>query len=212
MFSLKKPITRRPIRWLTKTLASGNEQYRQTLSDLKLVAAHPRFTSPELIPPSMNTCRPKPLPGNSRTPSGVCNKRKPSARPAMMSSENSSEIHSGSSPGSPGYYRTGQKYGPIRLENACLRAMHFNNIRYRSVKNILSQGLDQLPLNHELFSVPPLSSAYTTGRFLRCAGNIHEERGYPYESQSRIDSHAQTIALVRHSGFHRTPKPSGDRR
>ena len=27
--------------------------------------------------------------------------------------------------------------------------------------------------------------------------------GYPYESQSRIDSHAQTIALVRHSGFHR---------
>lgn len=72
-----------------------------------------------------------------------------------------------------------KKYGPIRLENACLRAMHFNNIRYRSVKNILSQGLDQLPLNHELFSVPPLSSAYTTGRFLRCAGNIHEERGLP---------------------------------
>jgi hypothetical protein len=72
-----------------------------------------------------------------------------------------------------------KKYGPVRLENACLRAMHFNNIRYRSVKNILSQGLDQLPLNHELFSVPPLSSAYTTGRFLRCAGNIHEERGLP---------------------------------
>ena len=70
-----------------------------------------------------------------------------------------------------------KKYGPVRLENACLRALHFNNIRYRSVKNILSQGLDQLPLNHELFSGPPLSSAYTIGRFLRCAGNIHEERG-----------------------------------
>jgi hypothetical protein len=71
-----------------------------------------------------------------------------------------------------------KKYGPVRLENACIRTLHFDNVRYKSVKNILSQGLDQLPLAHELFSVPPLSSVYTTGQFLRCIdNNLPEERG-----------------------------------
>ena len=69
-----------------------------------------------------------------------------------------------------------KKYGPVRLEKACIRALHFDNVRYKSVKNILGQGLDQLPLTHELFSPVPLSSAYTAGRFLRCNNTIPEER------------------------------------
>jgi hypothetical protein len=69
-----------------------------------------------------------------------------------------------------------KKYGPVRLEKACIRALHFDNVRYKSVKNILGQGLDQLPLTHELFSPAPLSSAYTAGRFLRCNNTIPEER------------------------------------
>ncbi len=69
-----------------------------------------------------------------------------------------------------------KKYGHVRLENACIRALHFDNVRYKSVKNILGQGLDQLPMAHELFRSVPLSPAYTTGRFLRCADNSNEER------------------------------------
>ena len=69
-----------------------------------------------------------------------------------------------------------KKYGSSRLENACIRALHFDNIRYQSIKNILSQGLDQLPLTHELSSPVPLSPAYTAGRFLRRIDNIPEER------------------------------------
>jgi hypothetical protein len=69
-----------------------------------------------------------------------------------------------------------KKYGAVRLENACVRALHFDNVRYKSVKNILAQGLDQLPLEHDLFSPAPLSPAYTAGRFLRCINNPPEER------------------------------------
>jgi len=69
-----------------------------------------------------------------------------------------------------------KKYGAIRLENACVRALHFDNVRYKSVKNILVQGLDQLPLEHNLFSPVPLSPAYTAGRFLRRINNQSEER------------------------------------
>lgn len=69
-----------------------------------------------------------------------------------------------------------KKYGSVRLENACIRALHFDNVRYKSVKNILGQGLDQLPMAHELFRSVPLSPAYTTGRFLRCADSSNEER------------------------------------
>jgi hypothetical protein len=80
-----------------------------------------------------------------------------------------------------GIIRLSQKYGTVRLENACLRALHFNNVKYVSIKNILMQGFDQLPLTHSLFSPVPLSPAYTAGRFLRRSEEIRktgeEERG-----------------------------------
>jgi hypothetical protein len=40
-----------------------------------------------------------------------------------------------------------KKYGARRLEAACRRALAFENIRYRTVKNILEKGLDQGPLD-----------------------------------------------------------------
>ena len=61
----------------------------------------------------------------------------------------------------------GKKYGPARLEAACARALHFDNVKYRAVKSILHQGLDQAPL-YEHSNVIPLASAYAgAGRFLR---------------------------------------------
>jgi transposase len=63
--------------------------------------------------------------------------------------------------------RLREKYGPVRLEAACQRALHFGNAKYRIVKSILNQGLDQAPL-YEPPNVIPLAAAYTgKARFLR---------------------------------------------
>jgi transposase len=73
-----------------------------------------------------------------------------------------------------GVISLGKKYGPNRLEAACLRAIHFDNIKYRSVKSILHQGLDQAPLFDQP-NVIPLAAAYTgNARFLRLS---RQERG-----------------------------------
>lgn len=62
-----------------------------------------------------------------------------------------------------------KKYGTVRLESACRRALHFDNPRYRTVKDILKQGLDQAPWEHLPCDDVPLSRVYTVGRFLRPA-------------------------------------------
>ena len=58
-----------------------------------------------------------------------------------------------------------KKYGAVRLEAACLRALTFDSPKYRTVKTILEKGLDQQeaePL------VQALGGAYTgAGRFYR---------------------------------------------
>ena len=65
-----------------------------------------------------------------------------------------------------------KKYGTVRLENACHRALFFDNPRYRTVKSILDQGLDQNPLPQPVSRLP-LSSTYTdTARFLRPAAEL----------------------------------------
>ncbi len=59
-----------------------------------------------------------------------------------------------------------KKYGPIRLETACQRALFFGNVRYRSIKTILNKGLDQLNLFQP--SDEALAATYTgSARFLR---------------------------------------------
>ena len=68
-----------------------------------------------------------------------------------------------------------KKYGAVRLENACRRALFFDNPRYRTVKSILEQGLDQNPLPESVRL--PLSSPYTdTARFLRPAADLQLDR------------------------------------
>ena len=66
-----------------------------------------------------------------------------------------------------------KKYGSVRVESACRRALFFDNPRYRTVKTILEQGLDQLPLEGLLPQVA-LSPTYTaTARFLRPAAEMN---------------------------------------
>jgi hypothetical protein len=67
----------------------------------------------------------------------------------------------------------GKKYGAVRLESACQRAMFFDNPRYRTVKGILEKGLDQLPFVGEL-NRAALASTYTSAaRFMRPAAELN---------------------------------------
>ena len=54
-----------------------------------------------------------------------------------------------------------KKYNPDRLEAACKRALFYDNPRYRTVKNILEKGLDQLNECHS--DSQPLNDVYTGG-------------------------------------------------
>jgi hypothetical protein len=67
----------------------------------------------------------------------------------------------------------GKKYGTVRLESACSRALFFDNPRYRTVKGILQKGLDQAQLLDDL-NLVALASTYTSaGRFLRQASELN---------------------------------------
>ena len=41
-----------------------------------------------------------------------------------------------------GVLKMKDKYGEERLEQACARAIHFNSVSYKSIKNILKKGLE----------------------------------------------------------------------
>ncbi len=55
-----------------------------------------------------------------------------------------------------GIMRLGKSYGERRLEAACERAHHLGSCRYRTVKNILSSGLDRQPLQDQLPHASPI--------------------------------------------------------
>jgi hypothetical protein len=48
-----------------------------------------------------------------------------------------------------GVLRLGKRYGAARLEAACARALHLGAPRYRTVQNILTSGLDQMPVGRK---------------------------------------------------------------
>jgi transposase len=47
--------------------------------------------------------------------------------------------------GAQGVLRLAEKFGVVRLEAACARALLYENISWRAVQNILQKGLDQVP-------------------------------------------------------------------
>ncbi|MCP4237994.1 MAG: IS21 family transposase, partial [Aestuariibacter sp.] len=54
-----------------------------------------------------------------------------------------------------------KRYGKARLNAACLRALTFDNIGYRAIKQILEKGLDQQTLGEDSFDT--LADSYTAG-------------------------------------------------
>ena len=67
--------------------------------------------------------------------------------------------------GVQGLLALSKKYGDVRLEAACRRAMAFGNPRVRTVKTILAKGLDQA--QDELALAEPGDTYTRGGRFLR---------------------------------------------
>lgn len=59
-------------------------------------------------------------------------------------------------------------YGPARLEAACARALAFDTLQYRSVKNILAGGHDHLSLP----SIAPVDTYAAATRFTRNAQDL----------------------------------------
>lgn len=54
-----------------------------------------------------------------------------------------------------GIIRQGKVHGEARLEAACIRALHFSTVSYRSIESILEKRLDSQPLEIELpFKTP----------------------------------------------------------
>ena len=68
-----------------------------------------------------------------------------------------------------GVLRLAERYGSLRLEAACARALAHDSIFYRTVKTILAGGFDQQPLSDILES----AHAYgTSARFVRDAETL----------------------------------------
>ncbi len=70
-----------------------------------------------------------------------------------------------------GILRMSKTYGPERLENACIRALHFGAIRYKNIESILKSGLDKQPL-------PLPASESTAVNPTRLHGNIRGSKYY----------------------------------
>ncbi len=58
--------------------------------------------------------------------------------------------------GAQGVVNLAKKHGDYRLEKACRRALCFDDVRYRTVRNILRKGLESEPLPEEEFASSPL--------------------------------------------------------
>lgn len=61
-----------------------------------------------------------------------------------------------------GILRLEETVGPQRLEAACLRALHFGTVQYRSIKTILNAAQDREPLPEDV--VPTPSKQFTFAR------------------------------------------------
>lgn len=144
--------------------------------ELKLVATHPRLKRPGQRSTVDEHMPPEALAYKMQDPQW-CLKQAEQIGPACLQLVRRLFDHKvlDNLRAAQGVIRLGKSYGVARLEAACARALHFENVKYRAVKSILHQGLDQAPL-YAQSNVIPLSSAYTgSARFLRRDGHSRQE-------------------------------------
>ena len=63
--------------------------------------------------------------------------------------------------------RLEESVGPERLEAACARALHFGDVRYRRIKEILNAAADREPLPGTISALParPFTFARSAAEF-----------------------------------------------
>ncbi len=98
---------------------------------------------------------------------------------------------------SQGIIRLAEKYGELRLDAACQRALAYGNARYRTIKTILEKGLEPHPVD----PVPPAIAsvgAYLRGpeALLGLTTPVHEEVPAWTASPSRTAWPAMPLQLV----------------
>ena len=158
--------------WLKATDTAVNLYH-----DLKLVATHPRLTRPGQRSTVDEHMPPEALAYKMQDPQWCLKQAEqigPDCHRLIRRLFNHKVLDNLRA--AQGVIGLGKKYGPARLEAACTRALYFENVKYRAVKSILNQGLDQTPLSGRP-NVIPLRSAYTgKGRFLRHGNQTRRER------------------------------------
>jgi len=143
--------------------------------DLKLVAVHPRLRRPGLRSTVDEHMPPEAIAYKLRDPQW-CLRQAEEIGPAchrlirtLFSDRVLDNLRA-----AQGIIGLKKKYGSIRLEAACIRALRYDNPRYRTVKTILSQGLDHIVSKDDPGNTPALSSVYSgTGRFSHTAHEPH---------------------------------------
>lgn len=148
--------------WLKAT-----ETNVKMFDDLNLVAIHPRLRQPGARSTVDDHMPPEALAYKMRDPQW-CLKQAEEVGPhckALIEDLFSDRVWDNLR-AAQGIISLGKKYGLIRLEAACYRALFFDNPKYKTVKTILKKGLDQQPFQLNAFN--DLGKAYTgNGRFSR---------------------------------------------
>jgi len=146
--------------WLRATLATV-----QLYNDHELVAVHPRKLRPGARSTVQDHYPPEAVAYLMRDPQW-CLKRAEAIGPSCHELVQALFAHRvlDNLRAAQGLLRLGKRFGTVRLEAACARALAFDNAKFRTVKTILDKGLDQIAPLPET----PLGSAYTgKGRFTR---------------------------------------------
>jgi transposase len=166
-----------PFRLVRQTLwLKATETSTQVFRELELVAVHPRLrrpgsrhTIPEHLPPEALAYAmqdPQWCLKQSRVVGAACH----ALVERLFADRVLDNLHA-----AQGVVRLKDRFGRERLEAACRRALAFDNPRYRTVKTILHQGLDQIPLDGDEPALA-LPDAYAgRGRFMRDTATLFND-------------------------------------
>jgi hypothetical protein len=144
----------------------GTEKLMEIFNEHKLVAAHPRLRRPGTRSTMDEHLPPEAIAYKMRDPQWCLRQGEEIGSHCFIVMKKLFEDHVlDNLRAAQGVVSLAKKYGMVRLEAACLRALAFDSPKYRTVKTILEKGLDHQelePLAHTL------GGAYTgAGRFCR---------------------------------------------
>lgn len=157
-----------PFSWIGQTLwLRATSSSVQVYADHRLVAVHARLARPGQRSTVEDHLPPNVLAFRRRGPEW-CRERAEAAGPACAELVGGLLDHPvlDRLRAAQGILRLGERFGALRLEAACRRALAFDDPRYRTVKTILERGLDAQAAPETAFD--RLAEAYTgAGRFCR---------------------------------------------